>query len=256
MRTREDKESEGKSERQRWRWGRARWERARHAGEGGLSLSFEADFPTTWGLGSSSASCLAAAAALAGPGAERFDEVLAAQRALQGSASGYDVATQLVGGFVLYRGGEEPTMERLEVPELQWIVAWTGSKVSTGAMIPRVRERFPSGHVIYSHIGALTEVAAALVVGGYARALGEAMNEGQVLLDQLGAVPPELGALVTDLQRDESVLGARMTGAGGGDSILLLVSDRERASSAVSSRGLEVLDLGPESDGLRLEEAP
>ena len=226
-----------------------------HSKESGVSLRFDADFPPVWGLGSSSASSLAAAAALAGLGPDRFGEVLAAQRALQGSASGYDVATQLLGGFVLYRGGANPSMERLDVPRMQWLLAWTGSKVSTGMMIGRVRDRFPPGHSLYAHIGALSEVAVDLLCGGHQRALGEAMNEGQGLLEQLGAVPPELGELVGGLQGEPSIFGARMTGAGGGDSILLLVSDREAATAAIQARGFEILDVAPENEGLRMESA-
>jgi mevalonate kinase len=227
----------------------------RHGDPTGLSLHFEAEFPPTWGLGSSSASTLAAAAALAGPGPERFGEVLAAQRQLQGSASGYDIATQLLGGFVLYRGGAAPKMERLDVPELDWLLAWTGTKASTGSMIGKVRERFALGHPLYDHIGALAETAAELLCGGHRRALGEAMNQGHALLAQLGAVPDDLASTVQRLQADSSIFGARMTGAGGGDSILLLVSDRDAASTALRSCGLEVLDLRPESEGLRMESA-
>jgi len=227
----------------------------RHAGSSGLSLHFESEFPPTWGLGSSSASSLAAVAALAGPGPERFGEVLAAQRKFQGSASGYDVATQLLGGFVLYRGGATPKMERLDVPAMDWLLAWTGSKVATGPMIGKVRERFGTGHSLYTHIGALAEVAVELLCGGHRRALGEALNEGHGLLTQLGAVPQELGERVERLQADSSIFGARMTGAGGGDSILLLVSDRAAASAAVRASGLEVLDLRPEAEGLRMESA-
>lgn len=232
------------------------WPLLRQHGNGeGLSLVFEAGFPPVWGLGSSSASTLAAAAALAGPGPERFGEVLSAQRNLQGNASGYDIATQLLGGVVIYRGGALPSMERLDVPELDWLLAWTGSKVSTGAMIGKVRERFPPGHTLYAHIGALAEVAAELLCGGHRRALGEAMNEGQRLLTQLGAVPEELGERVQHLQSDPAVFGGRMTGAGGGDSVLLLVSDRKAATEAVRSCGLEVLDVRPTTDGLRMEDA-
>ena len=224
-----------------------------HADGEGLRLEFSADFPPTWGLGSSSASSLAAAAALAGLGPERFGEVLSAQRALQGGASGYDVATQMLGGFVLYRGGEPPEMERLKVPAMHWMLAWTGSKVKTGGMIRSVRARFPLGHPIFARIGALTELAVPLLQGGHRRALGEAMNRGQAHLAELGAVPDELGEIVHRLQGHSAIFGARMTGAGGGDSVLLLVSEPEAAADAARAQGLEPLDLAPEPDGLRME---
>lgn len=232
---------------------------AAHAPRSGVSLTFEAGFPPTWGLGSSSASTLAAAGALralagASPDADAvFTEVWKAQQQLQGAASGYDVATQLHGGCVAYRMPGEA--ERLpDRPDLRWLVAWTGHKAKTGSMIRRVRESFPVGHPIYARIGALADDAIAAWISG--APLGPLLNAGHALLDELGAVPPEPGAIVRALQADPDVLGARMCGAGGGDSVLILARDPEYAGRAAEHHGLQLLPLSPEVDGLRLESSP
>lgn len=233
------------------------WPILRAHARGGVHLVFDAGFPPTWGLGSSSASTLAAAAALAGRGGvDRFAEVRDAQRALQGSASGYDVATQLLGGYVLYRDGESAELQPLLVDaEPSWVVAWTGTKVGTGPMIRRVRERFPPGHAVYARIGALAERGADLLREGDLSGLGAALDEGHGLLEELGAVPDEPAAIVRALQADPDVLGARMSGAGGGDCILILAADPTYAAAAARGHGLEVLDLHPDADGLRIEES-
>ena len=228
----------------------------RHLDEG-AELRFEADFPPTWGLGSSSASSLAAAAALAGLGPQRFVEARDAQRALQGAASGYDVATQLLGGYVAYRDGDPAEMIR--VPEgwpMDWVVGGTGSKARTGGMIRQVRERFGVGSAIYDEIGALAEEGIELLRRGEPEALGEALNAGQDLLATLGAAPDELDRRVRALQARPGVLGARMSGAGGGDCVLVLADDRGAAVQAVREAGLEPLDLAPEPRGLILEPEP
>ncbi len=233
------------------------WPILRAWASGGVSLTFEAGFPPTWGLGSSSASTLAAAAALAGRGGiDRFAEVRDAQRALQGAASGYDVATQLLGGYVLYRDGDPAELQPILVDaEPSWVVAYTGTKVGTGPMIRKVRERFPPGDRIYDAIGALAERGADLLRDGDLPALGAALDEGHALLNELGAVPDEPAAIVNALQGDPDVLGARMSGAGGGDCILILAADPNYAAAAARGHGLEVLDLNPESEGLRIEES-
>jgi len=225
---------------------------------GGLLMRFTADFPPTWGLGSSSASTLAAASALRQVRGETqnplelFAEVRDAQCALQGHASGYDVATQLVGGYVRFQDGDPPGLERVEAPgmELDWIVAWSGRKASTAAMIRSVRDRFPLGHSIYGDIGVLAMEGIQSLERGDPVALGRAMNAGHGLLEELGAVPPEPGAVVRALQADPDVLGARLTGAGGGDCVLILAADRTYASKCAQAHGLEVLDLSLEQQGL------
>lgn len=222
--------------------------------DGGATLRFEAEFPPSWGLGSSSASTLAAAGALAGVSPARFIEARDAQRALQGAASGYDVATQLLGGCVAYRDADPPEMERVEpTAEPDWIVAWTGAKAKTGGMIRQVRRRFPAGSPIYGEIGALAERGIDLLRSGDLAGLGAALDAGQALLASLGAVPEELARRVAAVQASPGVLGARMSGAGGGDCVLVLAADRPVALEAVRKAGLEPLDLAIEPRGLLIE---
>jgi len=177
-----------------------------------------------------------------------------AQRALQGAASGYDVATQLLGGYVLYRDGNPAELQPLmPATEPTWVVGWTGTKAGTAPMIRRVRERFGVGHRVYGRIGRLAEQGADLLRDGDLAGLGDALNEGHDLLAELGAVPDEPAAIVNALQGDPDVLGARMSGAGGGDCILILADDPTYAAAAARGHGLEVLDLKPEPEGLRIE---
>ena len=225
----------------------------------GIALRFDAEFPHTWGLGSSSASSLAAIAAVwTLMDRDRVPESLFAtvrrfQRRLQGAASGYDAATQLLGGAVRFVGGDTPQMERIEGPRLPWIVAYTGVKASTGDMIRAVRARHPVGSPIYARIGKLAEAGADLLAQGDRALLGEGMNVGHELLADLGAVPDELDDRIRALQRDPWVHGARMSGAGGGDCVLILARDIAGASRAARAQGFEVLPLSFEEQGLREE---
>ncbi len=221
----------------------------------GVKLVFDANFPPTWGLGSSSASTLAASAALATLRGEApdevatFEQVLGAQRALQGAASGYDVATQQLGGAVADRA-EAVERERLPDRDFAWVVAYTGHKASTASMIRSVRQDHPVGAPIYAEIGALADRGIEAWMAGDAAALGARLNEGQALLERLGAAPTEIVAILRALQADPDVLGARLAGAGGGDCILILADDPELAAAAARAHGLTVLPLAPETQGL------
>lgn len=225
----------------------------------GIALKFHADFPHTWGLGSSSASSLAAVAAvytvMGTPftNATLFDRVRRLQRRLQGAASGYDAATQLLGGAVRFVGGDEPVMERLEAPRRPWLVAYTGRKASTGSMISKVRAVYPPGHILYAAVGKLAEQGAKLLVSGSTTEIGAAMNEGHALLRALGGVPDDLHDKVLALQKHDWIHGARMSGAGGGDCVLVLPVDVKRASEAIRAQGWDVLPLTFEETGLREE---
>ena len=232
---------------------------------GGLSLRFDSDFPPTWGLGSSSASTLVAVAATSALLGRPWSPLGAAtratalQREAQGAASGYDAATQALGGVVRFvdprLGGRSGASEAAfwpVPPALSFLVAYTGVKASTGALIREVQARFPPGSAIYAQIAALVDPGLRALRDGETDALGEALNAGHALLDELGAVPDDLAGILLALQGDPDVAGARLCGAGGGDCVLILARDPEYAARAATAHGLTVLTLRPTDEGLRL----
>ena len=165
-------------------------------------------------------------------------------------------ADALLGGAVAYRDGDPAELESIEPgAPLQWVVAWTGEKVSTGGLIRDVRSRHPVGAPIYQAIGDFAEEGIRLLEAGDARGLGAALNAGHAQLESLGVVPDEPAAIVRALQADPDVLGARMWGAGGGDCLLILAEDPEFAAAAARQHGLEVLDIAPDEAGLVLEDS-
>ncbi len=235
------------------------WPLLRAAGPG-IELAFDAGFPPVWGLGSSSASTLAAAAALraldgrdVSPGA-LFAEVLDRQRDVQGAASGYDAATQLTGGCTVFRPASPSPFGRARAAEgWSWLIAWTGDKVSTGAMIRSVRERHPRGAPIYSRVGALAEEAVDRIAAHDPTGVGGCLRRGQALLEELGASPAWATERARALAASPGVLGARLSGAGGGDCLVVLASDAAAAAEAVTAVGLTRLDLSVDPVGLIVE---
>ncbi len=240
----------------------------------GLALRFEAEFPPTWGLGSSTASSLAAGAALhlllhpveevewtdeeglSAAGQDLLEQVLGAQESVQGAASGYDAATQMLGGCVAYRRSPSPQARRLALPVAcsgQWLVAYTGTKAQTGEMIGQVRAGHPPEDPIYDAIGKLADTVVATMETQGEQFLGGWLNLGHGLLADLGAVPEAIHRKVQYLSRCPCILGLRLSGAGGGDCLLALARDLEEAKAAFQAQGFEVLPLQPESEGLRFD---
>ena len=74
------------------------------------------------------------------------------------------------------------------------------------------------------------------------------------MLESLGTVSAELAQRIRKLQEAPSIHGARLSGAGGGDCVVVLARDAREAARAMTDCGLEVLDLQPELEGLRIEE--
>ena len=186
-----------------------------------------------------------------------FAEVRSAQRSLQGAASGYDIAAQLVGGYVEFVASGAARMARVDPPssvDLNWVVAWSGRKADTGDMIRDVATRFAPGHPVYAEIGALAQRGARHLRDGDVHALGRDLTAGQSLLATLGAVPADLATRIDRLQQHPSVLGARLSGAGGGDCVLVLATAAAEAAAACEREGFDVLPLSVEQRGLCQEQ--
>ena len=74
---------------------------------------------------------------------------------------------------------------------------------------------------IISSMGHLTNYAKQAILAGNIRKLGELMNLNQGFLDALGVNTPELSRMVY-AAREGGAIGSKITGAGGGGSIIAL----------------------------------
>jgi mevalonate kinase len=231
---------------------------------GGVALRIDADFPREWGFGSSSAVTVATLAALTGgpldPVALAAEATALIQRVQGGVGSGYDAANQAVGGLIRYRmpraPGALPEVERLPLPPADGpslFAAWTGGKVSTPSMVRQVQKRYPPGDPLYDKLGDLARRAAEAARAGQWEAMGDLMDEGQRLHEDLGTSPAALSRALAEARRTPGVLGAKLTGAGGGDSALLLARDEGAAAEACKRAGLTLLPARPDPEGLRRE---
>lgn len=198
-----------------------------------MDVTAEAELPPGGGLGCSAALAVAIArAALAADGRppENKDDssVLARAQAWEdvfhGNASGIDTAAAAVGTCLRFERGKGVTA--LSAPVDLWLaVGYSGSSASTKEMvggIAKLKEKKPDliGKFLEA-VESLVKNAILAIEAGDALALGRFLDMNQMLLAGvfLSTEPIEQMCRVA---RDKGALGAKLTGSGGGGSVIAL----------------------------------
>jgi mevalonate kinase len=197
--------------------------------------------PRAAGLGSSAAFVAALSAALAaGSGgldrASLARRCFAVERAAQGVGSPGDTSTSVAGGYVTLNAGAaagellwtvEAGAQAWEVrrgtdPGWAWVVAYSGIPRSTAEAVRAVSARLdrPDGPAVLEQFADVARDGIAAVADGDRHAVGRLLNENQVLLREVGVSHPRLEALLEAAA--PAVMGAKVTGAGKGGSIVAL----------------------------------
>jgi mevalonate kinase len=231
----------------------------------GLHIETRSDFASTLGLGSSSATVactlfgLARLLAVDLSLAELFELGLAAIHRVQRLGSGFDLAAALCGGTLFYDNDPaQRTIAPLDVPGLPLVVAYTGVKADTATYVTRVGERQQHWPDVVTGIfdimaNLVNEGRAALNQGDWPR-LGELLDIQHGLAHALGVDTLETTRLIF-AARDAGAYGAKLSGAGGGDCIIVLAPDDRRAAieDALQAAGGEIVRTAPQAAGVRME---
>lgn len=201
------------------------------AGRRDLHLEIESDLFAAAGLGSSAALCVAIARALRPEltGAELRELANLGECCFHERPSGIDVALSCSGGFGVYERGKGLTP--LSCPPLSIVVGLSGVPRSTAAMVGGVAERMQTSAEVRSsiaEIGALSASAQAALVAGDFPQLGASMNQCHRHLQTIGVSLEVLDRMV-ESARGAGAIGAKLTGAGGGGSIIALAPHKEEA---------------------------
>lgn len=211
-----------------------------------LSVEVEADLPPGGGLGCSAAMGVAIARAV-DPGASDDalqERAMAWERVFHGNPSGVDAAVSARGGCALFRRGEP--VERVRVRgSLHLCIGSTGIASSTKSMVDsvaRLRSRRPEvvGKA-FEAVRALVANARLAVEAGDRAGLGSLMDVNQMLLAGLFVSSPEIERLCS-AARGAGALGAKLTGAGGGGSVVALVPSALAAEDVLAAWRAEGFD--------------
>lgn len=238
---------------------------------GPLWFEIRSMIPVGAGLGSSAAVTVATLGALhalqgkplAPPTVAR--EAFEVEHAVQGRASPIDTSTATAGGGLLVTpaAGEgelwslrKDTRQwhllRRSLPPLTFVVGNTGIAAATGPLVAGVKERVdrsPEAAGMVKEIGRITLDGLAALERKDLVEAGRLMDRDHDLLNALGVGHPKLDQLVAAARKHS--YGAKLTGAGGGGSMVALTDDPQKTADAIRASGGKPYLVRSDPDGLR-----
>ena len=219
----------------------------------GMRIEVFPDIPRGMGLGGSAAIAVAIIRGLnnhfnLGLSDEEVNGMaFESEKIAHGNPSGIDNTMATFGKPLIYRSGEPPLVEQLNINEsFSMVVAFTRREGVTAKTVRNVREGWRNNTAMYEKIfddiDELVLKSVTAIQNNDFTALGQMMNFCQGLLNALQVSTPELERLI-DLARGAGALGAKLTGGGGGGAIVALVNDESKVEEAIELEGFETLSF-------------
>ena len=226
-----------------------------------VRVSVASTIPEGAGLGSSAATMVAVASAFSrfhslGLGVDELVRCsMVGERSVHGRPSGIDPAICGHGGVILFRPGSTPRKVTFEGSR-KLMISYSGRKRSTKGQIGRVslmKDRFPG---LFSSLGdAVSELslaAAERLREGDMRGLGRLLALNHAALEMVGVSNKTLDEMI-DIFASFGSYGAKLTGAGGGGSVLAVAPEAKEKSivSGLTARGFETFSVRIPTEGVR-----
>ncbi len=209
-------------------------------------IDIDSRLPLGKGLGSSAALAVAIARAFdarlgLGLDDERVNAIaFESEKLAHGTPSGVDNTLATFAQPMIFSNKDGLRFELLERAAAPIVIAWGAETGNTKKMVAGVRERYSvsSAHydAIFDEMDRLSRDGASLFDAGDWSGLGALMNICQGLLNAIGVSTPELERMVA-LARQSGAAGAKLTGAGGGGSIVALCPGNVEAVAEALRRG-------------------
>jgi hydroxymethylglutaryl-CoA reductase len=209
--------------------------------------------PRAMGLGGSSANAVAILRALDRAYSLGLDDGRINQLAFEceiaahGTPSGIDNTIATYGTpLVFQREGDQPRFEEIRLTsDLPLVIGITGNESLTASTVAMVRRAWEANRSrydgIFDQIAALTRSGVEALKNAHLAELGELMNLCHGYLNALQLSTPELEELI-HISRTNGALGAKLTGGGGGGSIVALCPDcQDQVAKAMESAGYKAL---------------
>ena len=228
----------------------------------GMCIEVFPDVPRSMGLGGSAAIAVAIVRALdrhyqIGLSDEDVNRLAyESEKIAHGSPSGLDNTLACYAKPLVFRPGDPPLVEPLNIRKpIPAVIGITGHEGLTAKTVGRVREAWQQDKKLYERIfdeiDTLVLSAVKAIQDEDIKALGELMNVNHGMLNALQVSTPELEQLV-EIARKNGALGAKLTGGGGGGSIIAVCDGAtEPVISAIKDAGFQAIsvNLGATLDG-------
>lgn len=229
----------------------------------GLKIETKSEFSSEFGFGSSSAVTVGILKALAEfseiklDDRQLFDLSYQTVRDVQGVGSGFDLAAAIFGGTIYFvTGGKE--INSLDIGELPLVVGYSGIKADTSILVRQVadfrQQNFAEAEAVFDQMTFLTQEARRFLEKRDWEKAGQLMDTNQNLLELLGVSTRKLSVLI-ESARKAGAYGAKLSGAGGGDCMITLVSEEKRGEveKAIGDAGGKVLKVKTNARGVKIE---
>ena len=197
----------------------------------GIEIKIKSEIPLGAGLGSSSACCVAGAAAIfklfEDVSKERILELaIEAERTIFENTSGADCTVCTYGGIIEY--GKKQGFKKIEdEPNFQLVIANSNIEHSTESMVSGVKmfgiknkEKFTK---LLNQESELIEDVLKLLKENNPERLGQKINQNQKYLETIGISNNQLKKMIEIGQKTS--FGAKITGSGGGGCIFALTNE-------------------------------
>ena len=197
----------------------------------GIKIIVESDIPLGVGLGSSSACCVAGAAAISRLFTEKSKEeilelAIEAEKTIFKNTSGADCTVCTYGGIMEYKKSDGFTKIKSE-PNLHLVIANSNIKHSTESVVARVKQFKEVNKVKFTTLcndeSKLVEDVLKLFKENKIKELGQKIIQNQKYLETIGVSNEKLRDMIQTGQKFS--FGAKITGAGGGGCIFALTDE-------------------------------
>ena len=237
-----------------------------------LEVITRSSIPPSSGLGSSASVSVATVAASLALGKGGFEEEEVArlgfevEYSVQGRASPTDTSTATHGHAVLVdrverrdllwsisHGERRWYIHHIDVPDLTLVVGYSGVRSSTAEMVAKVRrfvEWSSFARDVIREIGRISLEAIKPLEDGDCRRIGELMLRNNRCLTILGVGHPSLSRMIEAAMKHS--YGAKITGAGGGGSMIALTDNPEDTRKAIEDAGGKAYTVKLGGEGVRL----
>lgn len=231
-----------------------------------VRIQTEGGVPSASGTGSSAALTVATVAALRRlqeleglPGLAQ--DAFRVERLTQGGGSPTDTSCSVAGGGMAISGASDPagvgtklwdvvwdkpgeertwTVERIDFPLMTAVIGNSGVKGRTDEQVAKVASAARKNAIVrerLAEIGDITRQAVPALKRKDWEAVGGFMNRAHSALHTLGVNHPAVENLVLAARAVPGTLGAKLTGAGGGGSMLALTDRPDAVAKAIEAAG-------------------